>query len=328
MYSESFQYSPASFEVNLGGDTFVVIPDPVANLDALGATAVSRCAPTNPNAGLATMLGELHGDGLPTATSSLLTSHNKGYINRAAADNLKLQFETLPFIGDIKDLHKSLTQHSRILRQYVRDSTRKVRRRYVFPSEDTQVALSTGGQPYPSAPYAFASYGSTSALRFTTNERWFAGQFSYVPIGLNTSKWNVLFDKYRKLNKLVGSSVGVSTVWNLTPWSWAVDWFTNTGDVLNNIQMMMNDGLIMEYGYVMETNTVRNVYTRTGARLNNGFSGGTYGLPSVWSASSERILKHRRQANPFGFGITYDGLNFRQMSILASLGLTRDARVP
>jgi hypothetical protein len=37
-------------------------------------------------------------------------------------------------------------------------------------------------------------------------------------------------------------------------------------------------------------------------------------------------VKRRIRANPFGFGVTYDGLDAYQMSILAALGITRGSR--
>jgi hypothetical protein len=50
--------------------------------------------------------------------------------------------------------------------------------------------------------------------------------------------------------KILGLDLSPDTVWNLTPWSWAADWFSNTGDVIDNLSDYAVDGLVMRYGYV------------------------------------------------------------------------------
>lgn len=97
---------------------------------------------------------------------------------------------------------------------------------------------------------------------------------------------------------------------------------------MNNVSMMMADGLILRYGYVMQTETVSTTYTRLGAKLSTGYRANGGPLPYAWTASTTRVNKWRSKANPFGFGIDYGGLSFRQMSILAALGITRSARTP
>jgi len=117
--------------------------------------------------------------------------------------------------------------------------------------------------------------------------------------------------------KLTGLSLDPDTLWNLAPWSWAVDWFSNTGDVISNLTDRGLYGLVMRYGYVMEHTITTDTYT----------------LVQPSSPTAKKMLgsplrvitetKQRRGANPYGFGVSWDGLSPFQGSILAALGISR-----
>jgi len=150
---------------------------------------------------------------------------------------------------------------------------------------------------------------------------WFSGAFRYhVPIGDST--WERLSRYEQYSNYLFGTRITPEVVWNLAPWSWAVDWFTNAGDVIHNISTLGFDGLVMQYGYAMrqELRKAVIVHTTTG----NGFSGLAAGL----RASRTEVIefKQRVPANPYGFGIDDISLSKTQLAILAALGLTRGKR--
>lgn len=329
---ETFAVSPDTYGPNpsTGRMFFPSYP----GLDAFGATAVSRCAPTVPHADLATDLAELAHDGLPSLTSSTIKGKNgrtfRGISSDLAEDNLKAQFELLPLVSSYKDVSKAIRRREYILRQYSRDSGRPVRRTYGLPTETTTTTQyenqTSGSGLWPGMNgRVWSSSGNITKRTTITVDKWFVGSFVYHRAG-GDSTWNKLERGYQDMNHLVGLGLGPSTGWNLLPWSWAADYFTNIGDVMENVQMAMNDGLIMQYGYVMCTEVQRTEYIRKNIVWNSHFPAITW--PTTLVASVTRTRKWRRKANPFGFGITYDQLNWRQMSILASLGITRTARVP
>jgi hypothetical protein len=51
----------------------------------------------------------------------------------------------------------------------------------------------------------------------------------------------------------------------------------------------------------------------------------TYLRTGVYSTTTrgDYVVKQRDKANPYGFGFTFDTLSWRQMAILAALGLSR-----
>lgn len=300
------------------------------DLESKGATAVSRCAPTNPHADLLVSLAELRNDGIKSALpTSLVKGAERGAVRSSADDYLSLQFGALPLISDLRRVHSAIRDKTRILQQYARDSGKLIRRTYRFPTDSSTTTVPVAYQVNPSSgggPVWWANPGTTSQTTTITRDVWFKGAFTYHR-ATGDSALSRLTQDYQDLNHLLGLGVGPSTAWNLLPWSWAVDWFTNTGDIMKNAQMFMNDGLIMDYGYVMQTETIQTSWTRSGCTfLYPGYKITWSGAP--WTCGFYQQKKERRPANPFGFGITYESLSSRQMSILAALGITKSARTP
>jgi len=127
-------------------------------------------------------------------------------------------------------------------------------------------------------------------------------------------------DRLAVARKLLGADVDPEVLWDLAPWSWAVDWFSSVGDVIHNLSAYSSDGLVLRYGYIMEHSIVRDTYTYSGdlgliPRCN--FTG----RPADLVVTSEKKL--RRRSSPFGFGLAMSELTTRQKAILAALGLSR-----
>jgi len=116
--------------------------------------------------------------------------------------------------------------------------------------------------------------------------------------------------------KLLGLPLTPDVVWELTPWSWAIDWFSNAGSVISNVSAFKLGGLVMRYGYIMEETTITDTYSMASA----GFLDDTGPVPP---STITYTVKRRREANPFGFGLSWDGLSPSQMLITAALGITR-----
>lgn len=291
-----------------------------SNFDALGATAISRCAPTNSHADLAVALTELSREGLPK--SSLLVGKARGTsLSKKAADEwLGLNFGVLPFVSDVTDTVKAVRNSGEILRQYARDSGRLIHRTYRFPDQvSTSVYNTTGVWPRPSTHPDFRIAPFTRAVEtVTTVKTWFTGDFTYHRND-GSRATDAIQRAAQDANHLLGLRLTPDVVWELVPFSWLVDWKTNVGDVLHNMSMFLTDGLVLVRGYVMQTTEVRFTHTMMG--------GSVRGIPSsrilAHPASGCRTTKVRRAANPFGFGLTPGSLSNRQWSILAALGISK-----
>jgi hypothetical protein len=284
-------------------------------MDAFGTSAIARVLPTNPNASLATAIGELRQDGLPRLPGSSLKDSTSN-ARKAGGEYLNVEFGWLPLVSDLQDFARSVRNSRQLIDQYVRDSDRKIRRRYTPEGvESTSVFTGTGrffGQNIIGT--------GTTVSRKDDTRLWFSGAFKYhVPI--DDGFYNRLLRFEALANHLFGTRITPELVWNLAPWSWAVDWFTNAGDVIHNISLLGVDGLVMQYGYAMRHHSVSEL-------ISGGFSFVESG--KTHSGWCQRLVateyKQRVRANPYGFGIDDVSLSNAQLAILAALGLSRGKR--
>jgi hypothetical protein len=297
------------------------------DLDELGTKAIAMVSPSNPTVDLTTAIGETVKEGIPKLIGGTLRSW-RGLSNRdrrraIGHEYLNVEFGWKPLIADLTDLAKSIIHADKILTSYERNSGKLVRRGYDFPvetSHDVQVAF-----PYASPWFApsnadmgipgFSDYGKVYRTDEVTVRRWFRGAFSYYvppPTGLR----NNIARQVIQARKLLGISLTPDSLWNLAPWSWAVDWFVDVGDVLSNWTDWAIDNQVLMYGYIMEHKRHERTYT---------FAGHT-GLRDNQQPGDVRMIvesKVRRPATPYGFGLQWTDLSDRQKTIIAALGISR-----
>lgn len=236
-----------------------------AELWSKGATAIARCEPTNPIFSASQFLGELR-EGVPRYIGSDLLRQKVRRYRGLGNEYLNVEFGWVPFISDFRSLRDATTKSHEILAQYERDSGKKIRRSYRFPNEIQPPTVVDRGTAYPAPTLASVLYkvgagpGSLKYTEYVSKETWFDGCFTYH-LDMGTSARDKLYRHYQEAQKLYGIELTPETVWNLTPWSWAADWFGNTGDILHNISAQAFDGLVMYYGYIMEKTIIRRDWT-------------------------------------------------------------------
>jgi hypothetical protein len=138
-----------------------------------------------------------------------------------------------------------------------------------------------------------------------------------MPVGYHSH--DALVRAGAKASILFGLELSPDTLWNAAPWTWAIDWVSNTGDVISNISDWATDGLVMKWGYVMEHTISKLTYTFDRKPRIYGFDG--YASPLVVFVE----LKRRKRATPFGFGMSWNSFSPRQLAIAAALGLSKFA---
>lgn len=320
------QYSEYTGPILAINPTLVSFPSPIQStnsaLNAWGAKAIANAKPTNALVDLSVALGELLGPGgIPRmiARSSNWNSGIQRALKSSADDYLEVQFGWTPILNDIISFASVVERFNQLVKQYERDAGRVVRRRWSFEPINTKTDT-----VFDSSAVPFMTPGNSSILsgvsgrvyrrRETSIRRWFSGAFTYfLPTGYSSR--NRLLDFGPEARKLLGLEPSPETLWNLAPWSWAVDWFSSAGDVVSNVSDWSTDGLVMPYGYIMEHCVSTDTYMW-------GKTAGTFAVqPSPITVTRES--KVRRKANPFGFGLTWGGLSTRQKSIIAALGISR-----
>jgi hypothetical protein len=298
-----------------------------SGLDPLGATAISLTAPTNPNSELGTALAELHREGLPSLPGVHTWKRRTEIARAAGSEFLNTEFGWLPLVNDVLSVGNTVRNSRDILKQYRRDSGRNVRRSFEFPIEESTQTRDIanefpathylGGNNWGSLPGAqgwIAPLDMTQSIKVTTS-KWFKGAFTYC-VPDRSDSWSNVDRIGSEADQLFGISLTPDVLWELTPWSWAVDWFSNTGHVINNVTNFANQGLVMRYGYMMEEHSMN--ITNSGSPV----AGSPVTACSPPPSHYNLVSKVRRGANPFGFGISVGGLSATQIAIAAALGIS------
>lgn len=313
-------------EAAMRGALAIVSPSSDQRLTLLGTKAIANCIPTNPVADAGTFIGELK-EGLPRLVGrSLLKSKFKDY-RKVGDEYLNVEFGWKPLVSDLQKFGKAAVESDKILKQLHRDSGKDIRRKFSFPDEvvTTESTLSNRlahlrGIGYDSSKvYNSATGANLRTVTTVTTKTWFSGCFTYH-LNLGTSLQDKIDMHAAEARKLFGVELTPATVWNLAPWSWAVDWEGSIGDVLHNVSRFSQDGLVMRYGYIMQSKTAQIHYTLGNSGALRG--SGSQDLSMIITAEG----KNRLGATPFGFGFDMSALTGRQSAIIGALGLSRGPR--
>jgi hypothetical protein len=261
---------------------------------------------------------------------------------------LNTAFGIIPTVQDAKQIIASLKNRSRLIAQLMRDSDKVVRRSFRFPATNTVTTeeivtdyynflTPTGGyhNVFPhvrgvaqdfysrsSYPYPPAMESQPIVLTKTiseTQEIWFKGAFTYH-IPKDDGLLNELSRLEAQANVLLGTRFTPSTFWELTPWSWLVDWNFKIGQALKSADLLSTYGLVVEYGYLM-CHTKR-IETVTAPRIEmvDGYSS-VWVKPTGYMLRSER--KERIRSDPYGFAVAPVNYTDSQWAILGALTLAR-----
>lgn len=276
-------------------------------LKALGTTAIARTEPTNPSFDLAVLLGELRAEGLPNVPGATVMEQTRR-AKKAGGEYLNVEFGWLPLVRGIQDFSSTVEKSDDIIRSYQEHANIPIKRSYEWPTyNETRTRSCTfsevGGRGF------FIGGGRSEIVSQRT---WFeASYIYYLPTGGSANDKIRRFGSYAR--KLYGIDLSPEVLWNLAPWSWAADWFGNTGDIMHNISAFGQDGMVMRYGYIM-CHTRRETWDWG------------YHTSDPKARQDYRVVtetKSRLPASPFGFGVSFDSLSAKQIAIVSALGLSR-----
>jgi hypothetical protein len=280
-----------------------------SEMDSFGTTAIARSAPTNPAFEASTLVGETAFGGVPMVVGGSLYKERVRAARSAGSEYLNVEFGWLPLIRDIQKFARTVKDSDRILREYRKGSDVKIRKGYDGPtSEKTLTNVRTGFATQPSV-----LSGSGALTETHSAHQWFRGAFRYH-IPTNDTQLGKFQQWASMSDHLLGWKVTPETVWNIAPWSWAADWFTNTGDIMANISNLGKDGLVMQYGYSM-AHSRRDIEIIASYNTSRG--------RTTLTRRQITEYKQRRPATPYGFGTNLSPLTGKQIAVLSALGLSR-----
>lgn len=323
---------------------------PASDLNSWGATAIARYSPLKPGVNLGQTVGELLRDGVPTLPLNLkkrfedLLSQDSIRISRSrilkggSQDYLNVVFGWQPLVQDLRKMYQTFSTVQSRIEQIVRDNGRPIRRRgrlsrtvtsSSVPFNGTEMSRYVfippiGGSTFDSGPSGSDMRARGSKRIVTSTDITFSGRFRYYLPKVPDNRWTTEAGL-----ALFGVNPSPSLVYELMPWSWLIDWFSNLGDVITNWSSNGIAELLIDYGYVMRHYRKVTTYDVLATGIYSNVSGWTYnsGSRQIFNSPlSTRVVeevKERVVATPFGFGLQLDGLSDRQVAILVALGLSR-----
>ena len=307
-----------------------------SSMNSDGAVAISQCAPTNPTANLGTTLAETFREGVPSLPGIQSWERRTRAAKAAGSEYLNYQFGWAPLASEVHSVVHAARNHRDIMQNYRHNEGRDIHRRFDFPSETlASLTVNNSDQYFGDTHLAsFADYvagvngkpAKCSSTYKKVRNRWFEGCFTYGGPG-KADNFARAIGFGSEADAVFGLALTPSVLWELTPWSWAVDWFTNAGDVINNVSNFATAGLVMRYGFMMEETIeeYRTDYDGQEMRYRKTASPKTYSKKPVGSCSvGKRLISRSRvPASPFGFGIGWEDLSPTQLAITAAIGITR-----
>lgn len=302
--------------------TQTVSPSSDAALISMGTIGIAKALPTNPLAGFGQFLGELHQ--LPTVVDPLAWKSAardfKRLAEKGSSEYLNAQFGWVPFLNDIFDFTKVSLQAQKHITNYDMNSGKNIRRsRKILTTQSASTPIVYPGSGPVPTPATLASTGTLTQTDVISQRVWFSGCFTYYLPPLDGSVISYYRRYSRYAQKLFGVGLDPHLLWQLAPWSWASDWFLNTGSVIRNWSAFSTQGLVMRYGYVMEEKTKWTTYSLDGYRMSSCSS------PPLLDTRIE-ISRVRLRATPYGFGLNPASFTPFQNSIIAALGINRASR--
>jgi len=310
-----------------GRDSNFLIPS--SGLESWASTQYGRMAPSVGDFSLNTFLGELR-EGLPRILPSSLMG-KVGTLKNAGSDYLNVEFGWKPLINDLRELAMALSAASYGLYRPFGASHRERKAKELvtydsFDATNQEILYQCGRQmnpatalPTDSLGHNGSSYakGNVHTVHKTSVKRWIEGEFVYIPkAGFDASKYQ------DRLETLMSFDLTPATLWELTPWSWLVDWVFDLGGAITAMEAATTNRVLSTYCYAMEE-THTKVSTKV-TILGSVHPFYAFNGDRNLSHSYEFSRKRRIRANPFGFsGTPSTTLNGGQMAILGALGLTK-----
>lgn len=300
-----------------------------------GTTAISLCNPLNPAANLGTTLAESVKEGIPSLPGIQQWKAKTQVLRGLGSEYLNYIFGWAPLAHEVNETVKAARQHRDLLSQYHRGEGSDTHRTFRFPSSTSRSSLpATAPTSWHMVSTYNGAHGSRQVSLVRETKRWFEGVFTYA-LPSSTDSWRKALGFGSDADALFGLTLTPDLLWELTPWSWAVDWFSNTGFVIKNVTDFGLAGLVMRYGYMMEESIETIVaegtcpdvkcmaYRTTNTPPQYYAVDDVTRSPGTWAYGTECVTKRRIPASPFGFGIGWEGLSPTQLAITAALGITR-----
>lgn len=309
-YGSGVQFSAADYSTGfpqaLGHNPSTTTPPP----DAISiADAIGKSNPSRPYVDLPVTLVELRD--LPRAIKRIgdfLTGKSYSRPTKlgsdVGSDFLSWTFGWAPLISDLRKLLSFQDAVDKRIAALNKLSESGLHRKITVWEDSSTAVIRQDG-------YLLGLYGNEvtgSITRSTERHRWVSVRWEPNPI-----YWSHDPDVAALARRVaLGLNLSFATVWELMPWSWLIDWFSNIGDILeaNRGSQIATPSSVC---VMQETRSIETV--------NVSFSAPRV---SLTGGTSELVSKTRAPASAYPLPSAYlPILTGKQVSILSALAVTR-----
>jgi hypothetical protein len=314
------------------------------DLNFRGTDAIAKYRPGNPLGQLFQFVGELHE--LPRIP--LFLRNRAKHFRDIGSEYLNVEFGWKPFVNDLIKLYKAQRDIKGVLDKLVKNNGIRIKRRPKHEIDTVSGDVEHSFQSHPffgsldglftpsvcndlyllgptntGSDYNIEGATSLTVTPSVVTENWFVGTFVYYVPDIGSDRWT-----QRCKDVMFGGNPTPASLYELYPWSWLVDWFSNVGKILSNLQSNAVDNEAFIDCHVMQTITDRLDVT---AHVSWDPYEESIDIPPVQQVlvippgsdvltySFIKKEKMRQKASPFGFGLNYADFTLRQKSILAAL---------
>lgn len=249
--------------------------------------------------------------------------------DRVSKDYLNVQFGWIPFCKDIA----ALTDYLLFSKQYLDDITqgnntwlkRKGTLFNVTTNKKIGKAYSVGCEPELAQMCSVKSIdgnlcnGVSEYWSEETTLCWAEGAFKFYrpEFDINLPYYGSTVAAVNRHLTASGLRLTPYHVWKAIPWSWAVDWFSNVGRIIEANDAQTIDGMVTKYIYLMHHHVrkIRSFHTYFFPQ----------GATTLTCQRSIDVKQRQSGFSPYGFVLGGD-LSATQWSILAALGLSGNVK--
>jgi hypothetical protein len=308
-----------------------------ANRQATANRYFAMTAPDRKIGSIGTTLIELLRGDVPSLLKNFqnMMAGYKTVRNYAGSEALNIMFGWTPLIQEWANIIKVGMALERVV--YYESFRRK--RRWDGPTFDSSSSSTSTQVSYLRTPWGSASVaiplpgetmGPASGLAFNVptqssvvaNENYHFTS-KYTGLAKAGRRAESFSDQAMDVVKRMGLVDDPELIWDLTPYSWLLDWFTTMGESIHNAHVYapFSGKYTVDYAYLT---TQQSVIQRTDLLRGPGVVPKLRSF-SVTSARAEQVsvAKWRDRATPFGFGTQLGSLSASQFAILVSLGLAK-----
>lgn len=239
---------------------------------------------------------------------------------------LNHQFGWVPFLNDLEGFYKTYSDMEVLIAKLTAQNNQFVRKRATIAKSET-IAL-VGSNPFVSGNICFPNtYMDSTAwcnggpfhylVDRTTTTITASGKFRYYrpEFDLTRTDYSSAMRSIQRQLTLYGLRISPSNIYKATPWTWAADWISNAGKLIDRANDYLLDSVASQYLFVSSHVKKERLLIQI-IPFKNAYT--------ILSFSRHFDVKQRQEdASPYGFNLSVSNLTARQLAIAGALGITR-----